>query len=67
MTNYESKIDYYMTTGRDRTGINVLGLVMFCFVMGYVITIMGEQGKLLYDLFEAINFAFIKIIGFVMM
>ena len=56
-----------MTMGRDRNGINVLGLVMFCFVMGYVITIMGEQGKLLYDLFEAINFAFIKIIGFVMM
>jgi len=40
---------------------------MFCFVMGYVIAIMGEKGKLLYDMFEAINVAFIKIIGYVMM
>lgn len=41
---------------------------MFCLILGYTISKMDKQhGKILLDLFEAINEASIKIIGFVMM
>jgi solute carrier family 1 (high affinity glutamate transporter) protein 1 len=61
-------VDYYKATPRNRSGINVLGLVMFCFVFGTVIGKMGgEQGELLIKFFEALNEASIKMINIVML
>ncbi len=60
-------IDYWKATPRMRNGINVLGLVMFCFVFGTVIGKMGEQGDFLIKFFEALNEASIRMINIVMM
>ncbi len=51
----------------ERTGLNVLGVVMFCLTFGFIISKMGHSGKVLIELFEAINEAFSKMIALVMM
>lgn len=61
------EIDYWYAQPGERHGINVLGLVMFCVVLGYVLPQMKRRGKMLIDLCESINQASIKIIGIIMM
>jgi Na+/H+-dicarboxylate symporter len=63
----ENVIDYWYAVPSERNGINVLGLVMFCFVFGYVISKMNANGKVLLSFFEAINDASVKMIGIVML
>ena len=62
-----NQIDYWYAVSNERNGINVLGLVMFCFVFGYVISKMNAHGKVLLNFFEAINDASVKMIGIVML
>ena len=47
-------------------GINVLGLITFCLVFGAVLGQMGEQGRLLIQVFECLNNASIMMINLVM-
>lgn len=61
------EIDYYAKSGVYGGGINVLGLVMFCFVFGAVIAKMGAAGEILVKFFEALNEASIRMINLVMM
>ena len=62
------EIDYYQAVASERSGLNVLGLVMFCLTFGCVISRMERrQGRILADFFEAINDAFTRLIGIVMM
>ena len=50
----------------SRNGLNVIGLAFFSTLFGYVFSKMGDQGKILLDLFEALNEASIVIIKKVM-
>jgi Na+/H+-dicarboxylate symporter len=43
-----------------------LGLVLFCLIFGAVLGKMGEQGKILVQVFEALNDASIMMINLVM-
>jgi solute carrier family 1 (neuronal/epithelial high affinity glutamate transporter), member 1 len=61
-----SEIDYWKTEASSASGINVLGIVIFCFLFGAVLCTMGESGRVLYDFFEALNVASLKIIGIIM-
>jgi Na+/H+-dicarboxylate symporter len=67
MTSQQLEVDYYAKTGVYGGGINVLGLVMFCFIFGAVIAKMGEAGEILVKFFEALNEASIRMINLVMM
>ncbi len=60
-------VEYYIAVANERTGLNVLGLVMFCLTFGIVLSRLGSKGKFLIEFFEAINEAFVKLIGIVMM
>jgi Na+/H+-dicarboxylate symporter len=40
---------------------------MFCLTLGYVLSKMDKNGKILLDLFESINEASTKLIGLAMM
>lgn len=61
------EVDYWYAQPGERYGINVLGLVMFCFVLGHVLPQMKRRGKMIVELCEAINQAAVKIIEIVMM
>ena len=50
----------------SRNGLNVIGLALIATIFGYVFSKMGEQGKILLDIFETINEACILIIKKVM-
>ena len=65
--NYEKEFDYWQVLPSERTGLNVLGLVMFCLTFGYVISSMGESGRILVNFFEAVNEASIRMISIVML
>ncbi len=64
----EREIEYYYPVAGDRNGLNVLGLVMFCLVFGFIITKLEKKNSsLLIDLVEAINEASVKGIGLLML
>jgi Na+/H+-dicarboxylate symporter len=63
----EKVVDFYKAIADSRRNVNVLGLIVFCFVFGAVIAQMGRSGKILYDFFESLNQATIKIIKLVML
>lgn len=65
--NKTQVIEYWYPIPGERPTMNVLGLVMFCLVFGLTISRMGNNGRLLFDLCEALNEALIQIIGYVMM
>jgi solute carrier family 1 (high affinity glutamate transporter) protein 1 len=56
----------YTPEGTMGGGINVLGLITFCLVFGAVLGQMGEQGRLLIQVFECLNNASIMMINLVM-
>jgi Na+/H+-dicarboxylate symporter len=58
--------DYWLATESSRRSVNVIGLILFCFVFGAIIASMGKNGKILADFFEALNEATVKMIQLVM-
>lgn len=62
-----TEIEYWYAIPSERNGVNVLGLVMFCLTFGYVISQMGNNGKILLDFFESLNEASTKLIGIAML
>lgn len=56
----------YKLVGIYSDGINVLGLIVFCFAFGLVLGKMGEQGQLLVDFFSALTDATMKLIQIIM-
>jgi solute carrier family 1 (high affinity glutamate transporter) protein 1 len=61
-------IDYYYPVPGDRSGLNVLGLVMFCLIFGFIISKLDKKhSALLIDFVEAINEASVKGIGMLML
>lgn len=50
----------------ERSGINVLGLVTFCMILGYTIPKMDKHGKVLLEFIEAVNEASIKLVEYIM-
>jgi Na+/H+-dicarboxylate symporter len=50
----------------SRNGLNVIGLALISTTFGYVLSKMGDQGKILLDIFETLNEASIIIIKKVM-
>ncbi|XP_063075492.1 excitatory amino acid transporter 3-like [Engraulis encrasicolus] len=61
----DSSIDYRVV-GSYSDGINILGLIVFCFVFGSVIGNMGERGRTLVDFFEALNEATMRVVQIIM-
>ena len=56
-------IQYYDVAAGSRTGLNVLGLVVFCIAFGAVVgSIQDDKSKVLLDFFETVNEASIRII-----
>lgn len=59
-------LDYYDSAPGTRSGIDVLGLVVFCITFGAVVSTLGEKGQLMIQFFEIVNEASIKIIRLMM-
>lgn len=47
-------------------GLNVLGLILFCFVFGGILAQMGKEAEILIKIFEVINEASVRMIRLVM-
>ncbi|XP_063035691.1 excitatory amino acid transporter 3 [Melospiza melodia melodia] len=62
----ENKTQDYKIVGMYSSGINVLGLIVFCLVFGVVIGKMGEKGQVLMDFFNALNEATMRIVQIIM-
>ncbi|XP_069736392.1 excitatory amino acid transporter 3 [Phaenicophaeus curvirostris] len=62
----QNKTEEYKLVGTYSSGINVLGLIVFCIVFGAVIGKMGEKGQVLVDFFNALNEATMKIVQIIM-
>ena len=60
-------VDFYKTTAGGHRSLNVLGLILFCFVFGTVLSKMDKAGEILVQFFEALNEASIRMIKLVMM
>lgn len=52
--------------GTYSEGINVLGLIVFCVMFGLVIGKMGERGRILLELFDALNEATMRLVQIIM-
>lgn len=61
------EFDYYKAVGGSRRSLNVLGIIVFCFVFGGVVASMGKEGEILVKIFEALNNCSVKMIKLVMM
>lgn len=46
----------------SRSGVNVLGLIVFCLTFGVIIGRMGEEGRILVNFFVAANEAVMKMV-----
>ena len=57
---------YYRATPGSHRGLNVLGLILFCFVFGGVLASMGKQAEVMIKLSECINEACVRMITLVM-
>ncbi|GCB66051.1 excitatory amino acid transporter 3 [Scyliorhinus torazame] len=62
----ETKASDYKVIGMYSLGLNVLGIIVFCLVFGIVIGQMGEKGKIIFDFFEALNEATMRIVQIIM-
>ncbi|XP_078069985.1 excitatory amino acid transporter 3 [Mustelus asterias] len=62
----KTKVKDYKVVGTYSDGLNVLGIIVFCLVFGIVIGQMGEKGRILFDFFEALNEATMKIVQIIM-
>ena len=60
-------IDFYKATAESHRGLNVLGLILFCFVFGGILASMGKEAEILIKIFEALNEASVRMIKLVMM
>lgn len=60
-------IKYYKATDGGRRSLNVLGLILFCFVFGGVLASMGKEAEVLVKIFNILNDASVRIIRLVMM
>ncbi|XP_060791469.1 excitatory amino acid transporter 3 [Neoarius graeffei] len=56
----------YTIVGTYSEGINVLGLIVFCVTFGLVIGKMGERGRILLELFDALNEATMRLVQIIM-
>uniref|UniRef100_W5N4S9 Amino acid transporter n=1 Tax=Lepisosteus oculatus TaxID=7918 RepID=W5N4S9_LEPOC len=65
-STFQNMTEDYTIVGQYSNGINVLGLIVFCLVFGSIIGQMGERGRILRELFEAINEATMKIVKIIM-
>jgi Na+/H+-dicarboxylate symporter len=61
------EFDYFKAIAKGRHSLNVLGLILFCFVFGGVLASMGEQAESLTKIFEVLNAASIRMIKLVML
>lgn len=61
------EFDYYKAVGGSRRSLNVLGIIVFCFVFGGVVASMGKEGEILAKIFEALNNCSVRMIKLVMM
>ncbi|XP_014670822.1 PREDICTED: excitatory amino acid transporter 1-like [Priapulus caudatus] len=52
--------------GHVESGMNILGIVVFCVAFGIVIARMGKQGKPLRDFFDSMREAIMRIVNIVM-
>ncbi|XP_009998949.1 PREDICTED: excitatory amino acid transporter 3 [Chaetura pelagica] len=62
----KNKTQEYKIVGAYSGGINVLGLIVFCLVFGVIIGEMGEKGQVLFDFFNALNEATMRIVQIIM-
>ncbi|RNA37480.1 excitatory amino acid transporter 3 [Brachionus plicatilis] len=60
------EFDFYKAVGGSRRSLNVLGIIVFCFVFGGVVASMGKEGEILVKIFEALNNCSVKMIKLVM-
>ncbi|XP_017326591.1 excitatory amino acid transporter 3 [Ictalurus punctatus] len=56
----------YTIVGTYSDGINVLGLIVFCVAFGLVIGKMGERGRILLEIFDALNEATMRLVHIIM-
>ncbi|XP_063043078.1 excitatory amino acid transporter 3 [Engraulis encrasicolus] len=63
-----SQVDYkdYKVVGGYTSGVNVLGLIVFCVAFGLVIGKMGERGRILLEFFDALNEATMRLVHIIM-
>ncbi|CAF0717381.1 unnamed protein product [Brachionus calyciflorus] len=61
------EFDYYKAVSGGRRSLNVLGVILFCFVFGGVLASMGKEGEILVKIFEALNNCSVRMIKLVMM
>uniref|UniRef100_A0A8C4QLK4 Amino acid transporter n=1 Tax=Eptatretus burgeri TaxID=7764 RepID=A0A8C4QLK4_EPTBU len=59
-------LNVYSLKGEYVSGINVLGLIVFCLVLGCVIRRMGDKGIVLAAFFDALNEATMRMVAIVM-
>ena len=60
-------ISLYKAVAGSQRGLNVLGLIMFCFVFGGILAKMDKEAEILIKIIEVINEASVKMIKLVMM
>lgn len=60
------QLDYYKAVASGRRSLNVLGVILFCFVFGGVLASMGKEAELLVKIFEALNNCSVRMIKLVM-
>lgn len=60
-------IKYYKATAGGRRSLNVLGLILFCFVFGGVLASMGKEAEVLVKIFEILNNSSVRMIKLVML
>ena len=62
----QTMLNVYSLKGEYVSGINVLGLIVFCLVLGCVIRRMGDKGIVLAAFFDALNEATMRMVAIVM-
>lgn len=58
--------DYYKAVAGSRRSLNVLGVILFCFVFGGVLASMGKEAEIIVKIFEALNNCSVRMIRLVM-
>ena len=58
--------DFYRATAGSHRGLNVLGLILFCFVFGGILASMGKEAEIMVKLIECLNEACVRMITLVM-